>query len=76
MILDKISSGMRFMEKKSRRSKKEWKWNSNIKSKYQKRKKPDDEYNERKTRSRYKRRNGQSIQGVGGSSSISIRNVE
>jgi hypothetical protein len=53
------------MEKKSRRSKKEWKWNRNIKSKYQKRKKPDDEYNERKAANRYKRRSRQSIQGMG-----------
>ena len=65
MNLDKILIGMKPMEKKSRRSKKEWKWNSNIKSKYQKRKKPDDEYNERKAASRYKRRGRQSIQGVG-----------
>ena len=51
---------MRNIERKIQRSKKEWKWDSNVKSKYLKRKKPDNEQNEHKTKVRYKRRNRQS----------------
>ncbi len=39
MALDRTLIGMRLMEKKTKRNRKEWKWNKTIKNKYTKRKK-------------------------------------
>jgi len=57
-----ILTGMRFMEKKSKRNRKEWKWNRTIKDKYKKRKRIY--YAEDTKRSRDSQRKERLLQGL------------